>query len=253
MIEEIRNAIKDFQAGRNIENYALTVIAIVVVILDIFSIINQSIVNAAILSVLTVLLYGRIQDRRQLDGQLLGIKEFHANRATIPTLQDTLSDAQDEIILIGVALTSVLHTQRALLENLARKGRKIKIAVWQPPSDELHRAVLLEKLEDLTDVPDLERNLPSNIERYKHWFSSLDLSARSNIEIKGYSAFPTLSIILVDKDRPKGFAHVEPILYKAPPEEQPSFRLGPHDSPTLFQALRRRYTLLWDNAESLVE
>jgi hypothetical protein len=253
MIEEIRSAIKDFQVGRNIENYILTIIAIAVAILDIFGVVSQSIANAAILSVLTVLLYGRIQDRRRLESQLHGLKEFHANRATVPSLQETLSDAQDEIILIGVALTSVLHTQRALLENLARKGRKIKIAVWQPPSDDLHRAILLEKLEDLTDVPDLERNLPSNIERYKHWFSSLDMGARSNIEIRGYSAFPTMSIILVDKDRPKSFAHVEPIMYKSPPEELASFRFGPHDSPGLFQALRRRYTVLWDKAESLVE
>ena len=253
MIRELQRIFKDFQAGRNIEIYVLTLLAIVIAVLDIFNVVNQLIANAVILSVLAALLYGRILDRRQFENQIHGIREFHENRETVPSLQETLSGAKRELLLIGVALTSVVHSQRALLENLARKGCKIKIAVWKPPSDNQQRALLIEKLEDVIDVPDLERNLPGNIERLRHWYSSLDESARKNIEIRGYTAFPSLSIIFVDKDNPEGLVHVEPIIYRAPPEELPSFRLGPHDAPKLFQILGRRYTLLWENSESLVE
>jgi hypothetical protein len=257
MLNEIKRILEDIREGKNIEQYIFAGLAIVVAVLDLLGVVNISIVFATTLAVLAVLLFGHAQNRRQFEQlasqrQTLGISEFSVDRSNVPSIHSLLHDASTEVLLIGVALTSVLHSNRSLLEHLANRGCKIKLAIWNPPDDETTRRILIDRLEDVIDEPDTERSHPSNIERLKYWYSSLDETTRAKVEIRGYSNFPTLSIIFVDRDTPHGYIHVEPIIFKASTEKLPSFRLGVQNSPSLFGVLNENYQKLWNGAESLV-
>jgi hypothetical protein len=253
MTQELRKVFQDIRLGRNIETYVLVIAAIVVAVLDIFDIASPSVINAAVLGALAVLLYGRVLDQRQFSDVAAksGIREFHPSRSSVPPLHSTLSATQHELLLIGISLSTVIQSQLSILEDLARRGRKVKLAIWEPSSEDPHRTVLVKALEDLIDAPNFgKRTVPG---RLRHWYSGLDTRARQNIEIRTYSTFPTVSIIFIDKDHPQGYVHVEPIIYRARPEELPSFRLGVLESPTLLQVLRKRYSQLWDESKPLLE
>ena len=251
MIDELKRVFKDIQKGKNIENYVLAIAAIVIAVLGIYGSASQSVIDAAVLAVLAVLVYGRAADQRRGENQIKGIREFHPNRSTVPSLNSSLSEAKHEILLIGVALSSVVHTQQGLITKLASKGCKIKIAIWQPQGNDTDRIFLYKELEKLINVPDLERNLPGNTERFRHFYSALDKMICQNVEIRCFSTLPTLSLLFIDKDYPHGYVHVEPIIYKAPPEDLPSFRLGVNDSDELFQVLKNQYSQLWEASEPL--
>lgn len=287
MLEELRKIVDDFRLGRNIQNILFALFALVISALGVFGVVNPTVVSVTILTVLAVFLYGHAQNRRHLDEliekshsldeliakshtldelaekahtldelaekiHIPGIKEFSPDRSTTPKIDELISGAQEEVILIGVALTSIVQAYRSLLEKLAIRGCSVKIAVWKPPDSQPENRILIEKLEDLIDEPDTGRSHPSNILRLKHWYSSLDESTQQNVDIRGYSNFPTLSIIFVDKDTSQGYVHVEPIIFKAPTEKLPSFRLNLQDSTALFSVLKNSYTKLWENSTSLV-
>ena len=251
MIDELKRVFRDIQKGKNIESYVLAIAAIVIAVLGLSGSASQSVIDAVVLGVLAVLVYGRVADQRRDENQIIGIREFHPNRSTVPSLKATLSEAKHEILLIGVALSSVIHSQQGLITKLASKGCKVKIAIWQPQGNAPDRLVLFKELENLINMPDLERNLPGNAERFRYFYSALDKRTCQNVEIRCFSTFPTLSLIFVDKDYPQGYVHVEPIIYKAAPEDLPSFRLGVSNSDELFQVLRDHYSQLWETSEPL--
>lgn len=257
MLNAIKRIFEDIQEGKNVEQYIFSGLAIAVAVLDLLGVVDISIVFATTLAVLAVLLFGHAENRRQFEQlasrrQTFGISEFSVDRSNIPSIQSLLQDASTEVLLIGVALTSVLHSNRGLLEQLANRGCKIKLAIWNPPDDETTRRILIDSLEDVIDEPDTERSHPSNIERIKYWYSCLDENTRAKVEIRGYSNFPTASIIFVDRDTPHGRIHMEPIIFKASTDKLPSFRLGVQNSPSLFGVLNESYQKLWNGAESLV-
>jgi len=250
-MEELRKILNDIRQGKDIEKYLLVILALAIGIIDIVGFGNQAIINAVILAVLAILAYGRISDRRKQDIKISGISEFHENRSTVPTLEATFLPAKNEIILIGVALSGVISYQRTLLEEKARKGCKIKIALWNPPFGNFRESVLFNTIESLANTQEVPLGHHVHIERFQDWFTNIDESIRKNIEIRGYSTMPTASVFLIDKDLPNGLIHFEPIIYKARPEKQPSFRLSPHDSPELFRELSSRYSQLWTSAKVL--
>ncbi len=95
-MDELRQILNDLRQGKDIEKYLLVILALVIGIIDIFGFGNQSIINAVILAVLAVLAYGRISDRRKQDIRIRGIREFHENRSTVPTLDATFKNKKNE-------------------------------------------------------------------------------------------------------------------------------------------------------------
>jgi hypothetical protein len=248
----ISRIFNDIKSGRHLETYAITLVGLVVAVLNIFGSTNQSIVNAAVISILALLLYGRVSDKHEEEKNTFALQEFHPSRLTVTPLHETLAEASEEALLIGIALSSIAHSQRGLMEKLARNGCKVKLAIWFPPLDHPNRNCLFQTIDATIDISVSKSLINSNCERLKYWYSTLEDDVRRNIELRSYSEFPTASVIFTDKDKPHGKVHFEPLIYKMRPDDLPSFRLGPYDSPVLFQNLRNQYTKLWDKSQSLV-
>jgi hypothetical protein len=60
-----------------------------------------------------------------------------------------------------------------------------------------------------------------------------------------YPTIPTVSVLLIDKDKESGSLKVEPILHKFPPSERPSFVVDRSSSPALYRKLVDSFNDLW--------
>ncbi len=210
-----------------------------------------------ILAVLADLIYERIEDRRRFDtlvakDEMRKLKSFYPDRLSSPSLNATLSTAQHEIFVVGFSFSHLIHTQQSTITNLARRGCRVKLAVWCPSDKEPERTLLVNEVGKLVDIPDLKGFLENALSRIHHWYSSLDQQTRQNIEIKGYTALPTTTVLFVDSDYPQGYVRVEPIIYKMTPQDVPSFECSMNDAQGLYQTLKDRYSQFWTEAQSLM-
>ena len=169
----------------------------------------------------------------------------------------TIEDRQQKANLAScTGLLAGLRFDKSLIRQLFREEVMRESVIyqdWCPKYPNPLRDKIFKQMEDLIDVGNLAKILPDNIERFIDWYSHLDLDAKENIEIKTYPTFPTVSVISIDKDHPsRGYIRLEPIIYKSPPEDLPSFCISISNSPNLYPVLRKRYNQLWGNSTPLI-
>lgn len=72
---------------------------------------------------------------------------------------------------------------------------------------------------------------------------------KSGTKVRWYQPFVFSSIVLVDTDKPEGWAHIEIVLPYSEPERRPSFTVFRRRSEETVAEFQRIFDELWDNAE----
>ncbi|MFZ5517398.1 MAG: hypothetical protein ACOY90_12205 [Candidatus Zhuqueibacterota bacterium] len=259
MFKSLSNILQDLKEGKNIENYLLIIIALVVAILGILDNIKQQISISVTLAVLSLLIYNQIKNNRsllslQISSRIKGISDFFTDRSDVPSIDKILNETKQELIIMGLQLGAVTHLHLPLLRQKAQKGIKIKLLIMSPINKDgklLPWVGEVGKVHTFKGLPDLLKN---NILHQKDWLDEInDPSVKANIEIKCYPTIPTASILFIDKDTNSGMIKVEPILHKFTPQHRPSFIVKKIDSENLYEKLIESFKHLWNEALSIDE
>jgi hypothetical protein len=115
---------REILSGKNIDAYIGVCLAILIIILDIFSTISNSIIQNTLLLLLSLLALGRIIDRWFMEDlrTILGKPEFLTWQDLTNNVQDSIKNSQ-EIWLIGVApLGFVREYKDQLIRTCKRRG-----------------------------------------------------------------------------------------------------------------------------------
>lgn len=256
MRRAIRSVVADMKAGRNVDNYILIALALVVAILAAAGVTSQSVVSAVLLAIMAALVYGQIKNSKQFESsqmQSAAAASFREDRLTLPPLSDRLAPCQEKVQILGVQLGGMVHDYLHLLESLASAGRSIELLLMSPVDKDGVALPWVGEVGQVHTFKNLERVLNDNLNRLSDWHSDLETGSRSRIAIRFYPSIPTVSMVMVDVGRYNGWVQVEPLIYHVTPSLRPSFTITRHSSNKLFERLVQSYARLWQSAMPLDE
>jgi len=248
--------IQDINDGENVENYLLVLAALVVAVLNIFEVANDTIIASTILAVLSMIIYSQIKSDRLLRSirkvsEIRGIRTFYPDRQNVPSLENRLLLCHEEVAIMGLQLSAITHSHMALLKKQAIKGCHIKFLMMNPIDGDGNKLPWVEEVGKVTSFVGLHEILISNILHLSNWLEKIPDGVRNRVEIKLYSTIPTASILLIDKDKDTGTIKVEPILHGVEPSERSSFVVDRSSSPTLYQNILDSFNDLWSEGQNI--
>jgi hypothetical protein len=258
----LRRVLSDIRRGRYIEAYlglGIAIAAIAVEILSGFSGDNKPadvVFSTAVVILLGIVAFATIEIRRDMPSptsvgrRLAG---FFTNRAELPSLHDQLELARREVHIFGLQLGQVTHTLLPLLEERARAGCAVRLALTSPVDRSGQALDWIDEVGDVHCFPNLADVLRVNLRRLQTWHAGLEETVRARVEIKAYDRVPTASIIMYDTDTRRGYIHVEPILFRFNPDQRPILWLREADNPDLFRLVKSKYMELWHQGIPLQE
>ncbi|MEU8302615.1 hypothetical protein AB0C84_03565 [Actinomadura sp. NPDC048955] len=173
------------------------------------------------------------------------------DRAQLPPLRGLLESSHRTVEIYGVQLGHIVHHLLPVIAEQATADCRFRLALLSPVYPDGEKVPWVNELGAVHGFANLEDVLRANIAQLRHWHASLTPKQRRNIEIRGFSAIPTASVILVDTDRTMGFVHVEPILHAIAPSDRPTFWVTKADSSKLYNLVVDHYHSVWTSATSL--
>lgn len=232
---------------RDVENYDLylgLLAATIVILLDLLSVPMQGAMDSVTLAILALVTVGLLGNRWRLE-QLQ-----QATGARHPTLLDQdagvdgLFREAREIWLLGISRSTTIARQFPVLEEMLRRGGKIRVLIIDPlgngpmlagdrhyvPTDEDRcRAIIRRALSDLSCLRQFGTQADS-------------------LEVKTLDFVPSFGLTLFDPDTQHGAIQV--ILYNHAVETTPivpQLLLSPHDHPW-YRFYRKQMDTLWQRA-----
>ncbi len=243
-----------------LEDFVIIILAVVANIFGIFYF-NQTTFYTIALSILVYLAFSVFRVKRltrktakliQKQIQKEQIIKFYETKESYPRLEDILKQAKSEIFIIAIAATTIIHSYLSFLEKKAKEGVKVKILIWQPEKDYRHKELLYRMYEHVLAQRELESQINSRIEQLKNFYNELSEKERKKVEMRLSDKFLTVSLIFIDKDKKKGFVQLQPILYRARPDDLPILIYKKSDYPNAFNILKKQYEGLWKESRPLI-
>lgn len=241
---------------KHLEKYLIIVIAIIVLILDIFSITSTSVIYEAVLAIFAILVFFLIKLENKLDNikireDLFIIDKFNQNRSDLPSFDTSLLKAEKEIIIWAACLGSTI-LKLGTIKNHLKKRKKIKILLMALENESESENPLISYVSNFTKDKGFVERLKISHNVLKEFYTSLDKKTQQLLEIRTYLNFPTSTYLLLDKDNKNGIIRVEPNLYGLQSDEMPSFEVKASSNSSLYNVLLRSFIDAWENAKSLI-
>ncbi|MBH8564473.1 hypothetical protein I8748_20185 [Nostoc sp. CENA67] len=184
----LRHVWQDIRSGQNLDIYITAPLSLVVAIFGVIGIANQSIVSAAILTVLALLLSHLLVTRNQNEQIQIALSKLEINQSLSASQLMTNGDDISEIIQLlrqskqayfwGTTFTTHIPLLQQYLEFGLASGLEAKFLLVQPSSNALKMAAFRAK--DVSES-DLNNDLLRNIRR----LDSIAISSKvGKLEIK---------------------------------------------------------------------
>ena len=237
---------------RHLFKYLTMVIAIIIIILDLFNITDESILLEAIIAVIAILIFvlikidDKIDKLAQIDN-FEGITGFRLNREKIPSLESTFALAKEEIIFWGSALYSV-HDRSDLILKKLNQGCKVKILMMSLVDENGTLNPNIEFYQKLTRHVGFRDRVAVAKMEFEEIFNRLDKYQKGLFELRYYMVFPTANYIIIDRSSRNGLIRVEPCIYGCRSYESPSFDIDQKSGSKLFKVIGRAFIDVWEDS-----
>lgn len=249
----LQSILKDIRQGQNLDIYITSAIAIIVAILDILGVANQSIISAAILTILSVVLMGLLQNRREnalitrtLDritkyepsADLFFEKEFDREE-----LKKIILRSQ-KVYFWSVTFNTTLRVLRYTIEQALLSGTEIHILLVEPNSLTSERSRFLDKSRKEKTNKGIRDTLTMLAE------ISTSIKAEK-LEVRLVHYLPTCAMIAVNPHLQTGLLRIRLNTIHIPGKTRPSFTLFRNRDNEWFEFFYNQYELVWNEAESI--
>jgi hypothetical protein len=256
MLRFLDKVFQDIREGKNLEVYLTLVVALALLILDIFEIISTEALAAGTLATLALLAYSTLGSRERMQ-RLTDVSEatqalFEQVIGGRPKADDFFwkqkhslerDIAQARFIGgVGVSLSRTVRDCLAEFENCLEAGASIRLMVIDPASSAPRQARLRSKsgVEDSFFV-DLVR---TTVARLCILAELGDLPGTLELGLLPY--VPSFGLFLIDPDEPHGRIIVEVYQHKSL-AFNPTFELDAQRDAQWYRFFREQFDLLWES------
>jgi hypothetical protein len=241
----IERIVDDVKSGKNIDLYASVVVAFVLIVLNIFGVVNQEYFVPVALAILAILTYTTLN----LKHDISEVREYTFAGTTRqefisdfpPEFQSQL-DAAHDVWFSGTHLSSALTAYHELLLNKLKRHGKLRFLLVSPDG---HSALLAAKRFPGTVPPDQER---IRIRTSLTTLAELAKASPDQVEIRVIDFPIEYTTFFIDPESPSAVLYVERATYKISGGiHKPKFIFRRHDG-KWFDHVANEVRLLWNDA-----
>lgn len=173
------------------------------------------------------------------------IPEFYSSRKELPTLEDFLGSARDEIDLMGFSLWDIVVQNRATIITLLKQGKHIRFILLNPTS------VDVKKFEEAIVDANLKDQIQHSLEQLRALKNGLSDVERGRLDIRTHDLLPFHTIIAVDAKSDSGVLQVESYVYGTDSRLWSSLRISKKNQPQLFEKYWKSYEYVHEHSRDI--
>ena len=125
-MKSLKSIWEDIKSGRNIDIYITVVIAVGIALVDIFGVVNQSIISSATLAVLALVAYSLLQDRRKNQFPIVISSSNEGNNRRLLEYISTNKVTSARMIQYSG------HMIQPVIAELLERGAKVELLLQSP-------------------------------------------------------------------------------------------------------------------------
>ncbi len=157
-MQGLKDFFVDIKSQKNIEAWIIFLITLILVLLDLFNVVNLSILSEVFLALLAALLYLTIKINRNIERTVSSRNiesscKFYSKRSELPPYTHSINAAKHEICLLSVHATSFIRQDEELLKEKLRNKCKIRILIMSDQDKNGNSNLAVGVFEELTKHP----------------------------------------------------------------------------------------------------
>ena len=252
-----RNIWADIRQGHNAEVYFTVLICLVVILLNLFSIVDLKTVTSAILAVLSLEAIGLLTNRRaeqELKQSLEdALKRQHHRKLSdvfIPFGEGIRGLSQrllqtDEVWILSRTCRRLWTDYGDELQTIARRGG-LRLLILDPNDGALNMVARSAAWQRPGDGERLKTDVEQFVNRLEHIQGTLRLN---HFEVRLIDYLPAWTLILINPNKSDGIVYVELATYRSHPRKRPSFVVERGVDYDLFDQLRSEFEEMWNSTQ----
>ena len=240
---------RDIKDRKNLELYLVLIVALVVIIADVFGVNTGPAIFGIVLSVLALLTFGLIEDRHaseRIEGKINDIatgksgKQFFVEWDDAP-FRERLKTAS-EVSLLAVANHVFLSKNDEPIKEFLKKGGTLRCILVEPKGNAMNMATNLA----IGYEKQLEA-LATQVELSLRQFCDFAQAAPSadRVRVKLIDHLPYAIMTMIDHQSLDGIMYVSLQGFELPPSSRPSFILHKKDDGKWFTFYQQSFENLW--------
>lgn len=248
-----RRAWNDIRSGQNLDIYITASLSLIVAILGVLGIANQSIISAAVLAVLALLLGSLLVSRHQseriqltlskLENAQISNSQFMTSGDDISNLLKLLRKSQKAYFWGTTLTTHIPMLQQDLQQGLVA-GLESKFLLVKPSSNALQMAAFRARsLSDTTLNDDLLRNL-------KRLSDISNLDSANNLEVKVIDYLAPYVMYVFDPHLSSGQIIIRISTLRVPDNMRPIIKITRSKDLEWFNFHLQQFETAWQEAEA---
>lgn len=245
---------QDIRTGRNLDVFITMLIAVIVAILGVIGVTDQSIISSAILATLALLsvsmLLSRYQDE-QIKNALLRIENisspsqaFFDDEFDRQALSVQIRKSR-KACLWGMTLWRTVPLLTESIEDGLESGLEIRFLLIKPHSNAAKMAALRTTHGQVNKI---DTELSANL---AHLQNIAKQRLRGKLEIRVIDYLAPWTIYAFDPHLPEGQMIVRLTPFRAIGRKRPNFRLSAKEDKKWFQYFSSQFETVWEEAESV--
>jgi len=184
-------------------------------------------------------LIGRKSKKFRLETQTVQKGRFYSSREELPKLLTFLSQAEQEIFVVGTTLHAIVGSNREMIRDFVKGGITVRLLFLDPKSK------LLGMLSDcLVGDSDYSKTIPPSLETACSVKRELADIEKNRLDIRTYDTIPFYTMLMLDPNTGNGVVRIEPYFYKKGERARSSFEIYEKDQKEEFQKHRSGYDYL---------
>jgi len=251
MMELPKTVIQDIREGKNLEVYLTLVVALVLLLLDVFGVVSTEALAAGTLATLALLAFSVLQNREQMQNLSEIAEQAISGRPSADSFfwerqrrLDEYFEKADFIGAVGMTLSTTIAEYEQVFKERLALGAHVRIMTIDPSSPAPQQAI--DRSADIVGTTFFTDLLRPTIDRLCSLADTTNTSAV--LELGLLSFIPSFGLILVDPDKPHGRIIVEIYQHKSA-GLHPTFELTPRRDKQWYRFFRNQFDLLWESCE----
>ena len=230
-------------------------LAVIIAILGLVGIANQTVISSATLATLSLVSYSLIKSRYQDREVRLKLLELNAGDKESENffiqdfnpyeLRESIAQAK-EVILVGLTFTQTIQSFSSPFEQVLSRNDKIRFLIIKEKSAAAKMAAFRNNLRRTQEKVD---NLIDNTLTRLAEISSSVPGSQKNLEVRVIDYLPPWTLIAIDPHESGGYMWLRLTTFRVPNDKRPGFELKRKLDNKWFPFFLEQFEAIWQEAE----
>jgi hypothetical protein len=240
---------------QNLDLYVTVTLAVIIAILGLIGIVNQTVISSAILAILSLVSYSLIKSRHQDEDIKLKLLEinsrdklseiFFSQEFNPYDLRDSVAQAK-EVIFLGLTFTQTVQALSSPFEQVLSQKHKIRFLLIEGKSSATKMAAFRNNLRRTQEKAD--KLVEDTLIRLAEVSSSIP-DSRKNLEVRVIDYLPSWTLISINPYEADGYMWLRLTTFRIPNDKRPGFELRRELYTKWFPFFLEQFEAMWQEAK----